>query len=286
MPANEQSGVQTGHSLYDPGQSTTAQPISGESFDIAYEDGSGSSGPEYTESVTIGGANLPNMAIGVCNSLTLGSGSTSRNSDGPVGLGFQSINSASPTKEPTFAEALVAAGAVSDPVFSTFFTTDDSGFILFGMTDSSLYSGSLTSVPVDSSSGFWLLDNVSFGVNGNQFSSAPLTTICDTGGPGLDIPADALSDYFGAVSGSGQDGNGNWYYPCGSQLPDLDVYFPSGSVTIPGIALENGSGDAGSNCYTWMGTANGQGSMGIPFFTSMYIEWDLSGPTMNFARQA
>lgn len=93
MPSSQQGEVQTGHALYDPSQSSTAQPIDGESFDIAYEDGSSSSGPEYAESVTIGGANLPNMVIGVCNNLVLGSGSSSRNSDGPVGLGFQSINS-------------------------------------------------------------------------------------------------------------------------------------------------------------------------------------------------
>ena len=294
MPSDQQASVQTAENnpLYDPSSSSTAQEISGESFNLNYGDGSGASGPEYTESVTIGGANLPDFAIGVCNDLRYGSGETSRNSDGPVGLGFQSLNSASPTKQPTFAEALVGAGAVSSPVFATAFTTGDSGYITFGDVDSSAYSGSLTQIPIDNSTGFWYIDNVSFGVNGNEFSSAPLNCICDTGGAGLDIPSDALSDYFGAVSGSGQDSSGNWYYPCGTTLPDLDVYFPSvlnggpSQISIPGSALLNGNGPAGDNCYTWFGAAGTTGSMGLPFFVSQYIVWDLSTPTMSFAPQA
>ena len=240
--------------------------------------------------MTIGGANLPSMAIGVSNSLRLGQGQTSRNSDGPVGLGFQSINSATPNKEPTFAEALVNAGAVSQPVFTTKLTTGGDGFILFGETDESLYTGSLTQVPVDNSNGFWFIDGVSFGVNGQQFSSAPLNMIGDTGGAGLDIPSDALSSYFSNVPGSGQDSNGNYFYPCGTSLPDFNLFFSNvqnggpSSITIPGGALENG-GD-GTNCYTWFGSAGDTGSLGLPFFVSQYIEWDLSGPTMSFAAQA
>ena len=293
MPADQQAQVQTGHGLYDPGQSSTAAPIDGESFNIGYVDGSGSSGPEYTESVTIGGANLPNFAIGVCDSLRFGPGASARNSDGPVGLGFQAINSATPNKEPTFAEALVSAGAVAHPVFTTRFTTGDDGFILFGDTDASLHTGDLSQVAVDNGSGFWLLDGLTFGVNGQPFSAAPLTCIADTGGPGLDIPADALSAYFAAVDGASQDGSGTWTYPCGGALPDFEVYFPTvlnggpGSVSIPGDKLKNGDGSEGSQCYTWMGAAgDDQGSLGIPFFSSLYIEWDVTVPSMAVARQA
>ena len=235
------------------------------------------------------------MAIGVCNSLKLGSGASSRNSDGPVGLGFQSINSASPNKEPTFAEALVGAGAVSQPVFTTHFTTDESGFILFGSTDSSLYTGSLSQLPVDNSTGFWLLSDLTFGTNSQPFSDAsPLTCIADTGGPGLDIPASSLSAYYSSVPGASQDSGGTWSYPCGTDLPDLDVFFPQvlnggpSSISLPGNKLKNGDGAEGDRCYTRLGAAGdgGQGSLGVPFFGSLYIEWDLSGPTMSVARQA
>ena len=292
LPSDEQAYVQTGHGLYDPSQSTSAQPLDGENFEIGYGDGSGSSGPEYTETVVLGDVALAGMPIGVANMLHLGTGQTSRNSDGPVGLGFQSLNSVKPDKQPTFAEALQSAGALSKPVFTTHLTTDDSGVILFGEYDSSLYTGSLTQVPVDNSAGFWVIDNVSFGMNGQQFSSAPINMIGDTGGGGLDIPADALASYFSIVQGSGQDSNGNYFYPCGTDLPALELYFPSvlnggpGSASISGQSIKDGDGDAGQNCYTHFGAASDQGSLGIPFFVSQYIEWDMSVPSMAFAQQA
>ena len=93
LPADEQAQVQTGFPLYDPSKSTTNQPFDGENFNIAYGDGSGSSGPVAREQVNIGGAIVPDMPIGVADSLHLGSGQTSRNSDGPVGLAFKYGNS-------------------------------------------------------------------------------------------------------------------------------------------------------------------------------------------------
>lgn len=287
MPADQQGEVQTGHGLYDPGSSSTAVPLDGENFNIAYVDGSGSSGPEYTENVNIGGATLPNFAIGVCNDLHLNPGASSRDTDGPVGLAFQYGNSARPTQQPTFAEALLSAGAISAPMFATHFKTDDSGSILFGAGDSSLYSGSLVSVGVDNSTGAWLVPQVGYGVNGQQFSTGPITMIADSGGPGLDVPSDALAQYWATVPGAAQDSNGSWYYPCGTALPDFDLFFgnadPNGptSISIPGGSLPDG-GD-GTNCYTWMGAAGDQGSFGVPFFSSQYIEFDMSGPSMRFA---
>ena len=245
--------------------------------------------------MALGDIALAGMPIGVANSLHLGTnapaGST-RNSDGPVGLGFQSINSVSPDKQPTFAEALQSAGALTHNVFTTHLTTDDSGEILFGNYDSSLYTGTLTQVPVDNSQGFWIIDSVSFSLNGQSISSSAINMIGDTGGPGLDIPADALAAYFAAVDGSGQDSNGNYFYPCGADLPDLELSFPTvlnggpGTATVSGDKIKDGDGDAGSNCYTYFGVANGQGSLGIPFFTSQYIEWDMGVPSMAFASQA
>ena len=67
LPSDEQAYVQTGHGLYDPSQSTSAQPLDGENFEIGYGDGSGSSGPEYTETVVLGDVALAGMPIGVAN---------------------------------------------------------------------------------------------------------------------------------------------------------------------------------------------------------------------------
>ena len=281
--------MKTGHALYNVSKSTTAKRISGETFSIAYGDGSGSSGPEYTETVGIGGAKLTKFAIGVSNSLRLGSGQTSRNTDGPVGLGFKGLNTARPTQEPTFIGALIAAGAVTKNLFTTRLTKGSEGFILFGDTEASAHTGTLSVVPVDSSSSFWFLDNLTFGVKGAAFASvSPLNMIADTGGPGLDIPTAAVNKYFSNVDGAAKDSSGTWTYPCGTKLPDLDVFFPkvqSGpkSVAIPGAALENGSGSQGQSCYTWIGNAGSTGSLGITLFSSLYVVWLTVSQSMSIA---
>ena len=104
LPADEQAQVQTGFPLYDQTKSTTYQPFDGENFSLAYGDGSSASGPAAREQVDIGGAIVPNMPIGVANSLQLGQGQTSRNSDGPVGLAFKYGNSSKLPRGPLYLE--------------------------------------------------------------------------------------------------------------------------------------------------------------------------------------
>ena len=144
---------------------------------------------------------------------------------------------------------------VDQPVFSTTFRTDDSGFVVFGTQEPGLYTGDLTQVPVaNQTDGSWTVSGVSFGSNGQTFSSAPIDVLFDTGGAGLDIPSDALAAYFATVPGSSNNG-GTYSYPCGTTLPDFDFIFSRVSsgpatVTIPGAALKNGDGTTGGESFS------------------------------------
>ena len=63
------------------------------------------------------------------------------------------------------------------PVFSTVLTQDDTGFVNFGMTDDSAYTGKLTQLAVDNSTGEWVIDDVSFGASGQAFNASSLNMI-------------------------------------------------------------------------------------------------------------
>ncbi|KAL4927252.1 aspartic peptidase domain-containing protein [Aspergillus undulatus] len=275
MPEDQQKTVTRG-SVYNPDNSSTSQKVEGYTYGLAYADGSGSSGPVYRDTVNIGSAIVPDFALGVTDDLRYGDGSDgTRDTAGPIGLGFGKLNSIRPNPQPTFMEALVPY--VPEPIFSTAFKLNDTGFINFGYVDSEAYTGDFTEVPVANTSsgneGQWMSLGVSFG----------------SGGDILDVESLDMDFVSGTATLSGADNSsGSWQYPCGTDLPDLDFVFPdvtsgSSTVTIPGLALKNGDGE--DMCGTWMNVVEGRGNAGVPFYISKYIVWNQAKPSMSFADQ-
>jgi hypothetical protein len=96
-PANQQGGQK----LYDIEASSTAQRLGNSTWSIRYGDGSRSSGNVYLDTVSVGGVNVFNQAV---ESATFVSSSfiSDAASSGLLGLGFDSINTITPTKQKTF----------------------------------------------------------------------------------------------------------------------------------------------------------------------------------------
>ncbi|MCJ1475501.1 hypothetical protein MMC13_004164 [Lambiella insularis] len=130
MSQTDQAKV--GPPVFDPTKSTAYKPIKGYTFGIGYGDGSSSSGIVAHEQINIGGA-------------------TSRNTDEQVGLAFKYGNSIRPVQKRTFMEFLQPH--VDQPIFTTVLTQNDSGYVIFGTTDDSAYTGNLTHVAADNSTG-------------------------------------------------------------------------------------------------------------------------------------
>jgi aspergillopepsin I len=290
MPATQQSTVTAG-TIYNPNASSTYQAMNGYTFNIGYADGSGASGPVARDTVNIGGAIVPDMPFGLCDDLKYGQGSSgTRDTDGPVGLGFGAENSIRPAPQCTFMECLEPY--VPDPIFGTSFKLNNSGFVNFGYADTTAYSAELTEIPIANTSsgnqGQWVTQGVQFGSSGTVFSAAPIDLDFDSGTASLSLSADAASAYFALVPGS-DDSSGSWNYPCRTTLPDFQFIFPTvlsgpNTVTIPGNNLKNGNATTGT-CGTWIDVVTGRGNAGLPFYITKYMIWNQTNPSLAFADQ-
>lgn len=90
-----------GQDSYDPTDSSTAELLSGYTWDISYGDGSSSSGVVYTDTVSIGEVTVTSQAVEAAE--TVSSSFTSESAiDGLLGLGFDSLNTVSPKSQSTF----------------------------------------------------------------------------------------------------------------------------------------------------------------------------------------
>ncbi|KAH9175891.1 acid protease [Lactarius sanguifluus] len=138
-----------GHTLYDPSASASAVDRN-KTFKLRYGDGSAVSGEQYRDTVSIAHLTAYNQTLGAA--LTYSSGFSESNfaPDGLVGLGYQSISA---YNSPPLFQTLVAQGRVTLPQFA--FKLSNTGAELFlGGTNSNLYNGSFTYVPV-TKQGYW-----------------------------------------------------------------------------------------------------------------------------------
>ena len=160
--------------------SSTFVNLTGETFNIGYGDGSGASGYAALESVNIGGATVPNQAIGVANAIEGGAVGNS-GYDGIIGLAFKYGNSIRPDQQPTLMENLEQY--VDQSIFTTNFHTDNTGTIEFGYVDTALYTGNLQTFSCDNTTdypGSWTVDSVSFSSMGNSLGSDTMAIVVGT----------------------------------------------------------------------------------------------------------
>jgi aspergillopepsin I len=104
-----------GQSIYSPGDSTTAQQLSGASWSVQYGDGSTSNGDVYADDVTIGGLTVSNQAVEAAQQV---SSQFSQDSSihGLLGLAFDSLNSVQPQAQPTWFDNVQSS--LDSPLFT------------------------------------------------------------------------------------------------------------------------------------------------------------------------
>jgi hypothetical protein len=132
--------------------------MQGASWSISYGDGSGAAGMVGMDVVNIGGATATRQAVELATAVSQ-SFAKDANNDGLVGLAFSNLNTVKPTKQTTFFDTVMPQLAM--PVFSVDLKSDATGTYEFGAIDNTRFDGQLTTIPVNSQTGFWQVDSPS-----------------------------------------------------------------------------------------------------------------------------
>lgn len=167
----------SGQTLYYPSKSSTAEKMSGYTWQISYGDGSSSSGDVYTDTVTIGNLTVSSQAVEAAT--TVSSEFTSDTEiSGLVGLAFSSINTVSPKAQNTFFANAMAS--LDQPVFTANLKHDTDGSYNFGYIDSTAYTGEiyyadLYNVSAEYS-GYWTFQSSGYAVGDGSTTSSTGTS--------------------------------------------------------------------------------------------------------------
>lgn len=284
LPASEQSG----HSIYSP--SSSAQRLSGETWNITYGDGSGAAGIVFADKVVVGPVTATRQAVEAATSISSQFQQDTDN-DGLLGLAFSTINTVEPDQQTTFFDTVKST--LAKPLFAANLRKGQAGSYDFGFIDTTKYSGSITYVSADSSQGFW-----GFTAGGySTGSTSPGTTsigsaIADTGTTLLYIPTSAVKAYYSKVANSVNSATyGGYVAPCSQTWPNWNVKIGGTTFTVPGSYINYAPADnTGYYCFGGIQSSSGIGIniFGDIFLKSKYVIFDEStgSPRLGFANQA
>lgn len=281
-PASQSSG----HPRYNP--ATSGKKISGATWDISYQDGSGASGDVYADKVVVGPVTATSQAVEAATQVSA-SFTQDTDNDGLLGLAFSSINTVQPQQQKTFFDTVKSS--LNQKLFAVDLKKGQAGSYDFGFIDTAKYTGAITYVPVNSGQGFW-----QFSAGGYSVGSATTTTgsigtaIADTGTTLLLIPNAAVKAYYAKVSGASYSSSeGGYVFPCSATLPNFNVAIGGKTFVIPGSYI-NFAPTSGSTCYGGIQSNDGIGMsiFGDIFLKSVYAIFDQtqSTPRLGFAAQS
>ncbi|KAI1155827.1 eukaryotic aspartyl protease [Nemania diffusa] len=228
------SGQVGGQAIYNIQQSSTAQLLTGARWDISYGDGSSSGGNVYLDTVSIGGVTVENQAVESATNVSLAF--TQRpDTDGLVGLAFSTLNTVRPSQQLTFFDN--AMKDLASPLFTANLKASEPGNYNFGFIDSSEFTGEITYLPVNTSSGFWQFTSQGYKVgNSSTMMLATHQAIADTGTTLLLVPDSIAAAYYAQIPGAENAAQtaGGYIFPCSATLPSYTAVIGSYQAVIPG----------------------------------------------------
>ncbi|CAK7199494.1 hypothetical protein SEUCBS139899_002174 [Sporothrix eucalyptigena] len=274
-----------GQTVYNPSKSSTSKLQSGYTWSISYGDGSSSSGNIYTDTVSVGGVTVTAQAVELAEKVSSTFTSDS-STDGLIGLGFDSLNTASPKAVQTFFGN--AESQLDSPLFTADLKHNAPGSYDFGFINSSLYTGEITYVSVNTNPGYWTWTSSGYAVGSGSFTSSSLSGIADTGTTLLYLPLTIVKAYYKQVSGSSNSNTyGGYVFPCSATLPSFTFGVGSARITIPSSYINYGPVETGSS--TCFGGLQDSSDIGINIFgdvalKSAFVVFDgSSSPTLGWA---
>ncbi|GAA5901695.1 uncharacterized protein JCM6883_000367 [Sporobolomyces salmoneus] len=269
---------------YNPSTSSTSATTT-KQLDVSYGDGSTSSGPAYSDSVTVAGLTASKQVFGSATTLSSSFGSSPE--DGLVGMAFPSI---SQLQTSPFFQTLISQGKVASPQFSFKLTKSGASLDLGSMVSSRYVAGTTQWTPVTSKS-YWNVQ-AQTQVNGKSVSSlGTFAAIVDTGTTLIVAPTSSAKSFYASVPGSAPYSNGYYTFPC-SSVPSVSFTFPgmTAAWTIPASTFNLGR--VSSTSSLCVGALVGQDVgiqafiMGDRFLSSVYSTYDVGNARVGFSKLA
>ena len=246
--------------IVDSSKSTTYKVVDQGGFDITYADQSGAMGSYITDTLSIGGATIKALEMGLAT--------RSSSSTGVMGIGYD-VNEASDSTTssrgrpqtgfiyPSIIDTMVSQGLIASKAYSLYL--DDleasTGSIIFGGLDSDKYHGDLLQLPVvpeQLSNGTKIYADLDVALTGFGITSQSGTTtnftsstyeevvILDSGTTATYLPDALISSLITAINGVDDTQNsGNIYVDCAiaSNTSETINYSFGGSsgvtITVP-----------------------------------------------------
>nr|XP_014099872.1 lysosomal aspartic protease-like [Bactrocera oleae] len=263
------------HNKYNSSASST-YVANGESFSIQY--GSGSlSGFLSQDTVSVAGLTIRNQVFAEAMQEP-GNIFVNTGYDGLMGMAFQQMSSGNVV--PPFYN-MWSQGLISQNLFSFYLaragTSSQGGEMILGGSDSSLYQGSLTYVPI-SEQGYWQFAMDGGSIGGLVLCDGGCQAIADTGTSLIVVPYIDYEVYMSIVDADGDD-----YIECStvSSLPDLQFVIGGTTFAVPASQYVIESEGQCSPAISYMDTD--VWILGDIFIGMYYTEFDMGNNRIGFA---
>ncbi|KAG9061978.1 hypothetical protein KI688_006695 [Linnemannia hyalina] len=275
-------------------------------WQIAYADTSQASGILGVDNVTVAGISVSNQTFGLA-SINAGPVPPSGTSgfDGIMGLGFEGTSDMKGFRSPI--TNMMLQNQIDQAIVSVWLNKaseqdaklSNGGEFIFGGVDPSLYTGSITYLPVTSDSQWQVaVDEVYIGRKELAVSKSSSYAVVDTGSSYILLPDYLATAFHRAIPNSQYDKDLGWMIPCtlakSTSVGDLTFVLGGQKFAVPLsdiVILESGfKGICLSAVDSWSEATNGHSSesqilLGDLFIKNHYIVYDFADRRIGFAQK-
>lgn len=257
LSADTDPALPFSQAMYRPYDSTTAQRLDGQTWEVKYGDGAGASGVVYKDRVQVGNTVFDSQAVQSAIKVSAAIRSDTFSS-GILGMANSAVNTVRPSRQLTYFDNI--KGQLAEPLFTANLRSRKPGNFNFGYIDQSEFIGNIKYVDIDPRTPFFKIDLTGFRVGSGSYSPLTFESIVDTGTSLLLLPQEVLDSYYSQVDGAGLDPTyGMVVFPCNSDLPDFEFGIGDYRGRIPGHFMKYEKA-TDYLCYGGL-----QASTGVPF---------------------
>ncbi|KAH9448006.1 hypothetical protein MJO28_011555 [Puccinia striiformis f. sp. tritici] len=280
----------SGHAVYDPKKSSTAQEVPGCTWKISYGDGSSASGVVYKDDLKIGDLHCSEQGIEVAQKLS-SAFLNGEGSDGLLGLAWPQINTAHPQQK-TPMQNMMEKSITNQGLFTVCLKhdTDGKGFYSFGTIcaeEAGVSEKDIAYTPIDNKQGFWAFQSTKAMIGDEEIELSENVAIADTGTT-LALVSEALTTaLYSKIPGAILDrSQGGYVYPADAEVPDIKLAVGENMYTIPGKSLAYGPPDKGMVFGGIQSRGNNPFDiLGDTFLKSVYVVFDQTNVRIGVAQR-